>query len=156
MQKEIRNSYFTKSEATRYIEDMDTDNPKLTPQYYSFVEPMGGATMTSSHFEFDGQFFTRKKEHGGNEPSRWIIMGKSPKAKDLPYRKNKKQQEGFDKMLGFIMSLSYTSSPQGMIFTQKDADKILYLVCPKCHVRNRSDKPAENEHKKGCPDYGFF
>lgn len=156
MQKEIRNSYFTKSEATRYIEDMSTDNPKLSPQYYCLVQPMGGATMTASHFEFDGQFFTRKKERGGNKPSNWIIMGKSPKAKDLPYRKNKKQQEGFDKMLGFIMSLSYTSSPQGMIFTQKDADKILYLVCPKCHVRNRSDKPTENEHKKGCPDYGFF
>ena len=133
-----------------------TDNTQLSPQYYSLVQPMGGATMTSSKYTFDGQVFTRAKKDGGNEPSNWVIMGKGLAAKDLPHRKEAKQQEGFDKMLGFIMSLSYTATPQGMIFTQNDAGKVLYLVCPKCKVKNRADEPTRYEHKKGCPDYGFF
>ena len=72
----IRNSTFEKKEY-RYIYYLYTDEPYIEPQYYTLSIPEGGSTISTGHFTFDGQVFSRTKEHGGNAQSGWSITGKS-------------------------------------------------------------------------------
>lgn len=97
---QINNSTFERQE--HLIVGMYTLYPELAPQYYTFVEPLGGGLMRSSKFTFDGQVFKRDKKHGGNLPSSWCISGKSLSKKELA---DKKHQDGFNAFMGGFFNM---------------------------------------------------
>lgn len=81
VQRAINNSYFEKSE--RYIAGMYSDNPTISQQYYSMVEPTGFGRISSGHFTYDGQIFSRTKKNGGNKLSSWHISGTGKTLKEV-------------------------------------------------------------------------
>lgn len=74
MGRTIENAHFEKNE--RHIYGIYTAHPELAPQYYSLVEPTSFGKVSSGHFTYDGQVFSRKKEHGGNKSAGYVMYGK--------------------------------------------------------------------------------